>query len=204
MLKQVKNSLKVVSRLIDWNQLFLFTDIVNFTKENFVTSNPLLSESLEVLNSIIHKGMDPQQKLEVIRYLNINEILISILKPDAKIKIDGTIFFKICEIVTNLGSFVKESYLTMKTIVNKGTNQLTNEQNDFFQYTNTIANCTIFISNSILDLSKKFDHNTIFQISDFLNELISYLKNDEYVAAILVKNYLFCSNFCLFLLNLLD
>ena len=173
--------------------LFLFTDIVNFTKENFVTSNPLLSESLEVLNSIIHKGMDPQQKIEVIRYLNINEILISILKPNqnTKIKIDETTFFKICEIVTNLGGFVKESYLTMKTIVNKGTNQLTTEQNEFFQYTNTIANCTIFISNSILDLSKKFDHNTIFQISDFLNELISYLKTDEYVAAILVKKYLF-------------
>ena len=103
-LKQVKNSLKVIARLIDWNQLFLFTEVVNFTKENFITSNHLLSETLEVFNSIIHKGMDSQQKIEVIKYLNINEILISILKPseNVKIKIDETIFFKICEIVTNL------------------------------------------------------------------------------------------------------
>lgn len=156
-----------------------------------MTSNPLLSESLEVFNSIIHKGMDSSQKIEVIKYLNINDILINILKPEINkknIKIDETIFFKICEIVTNLGSFVKESYTTMKNVLNKGNNlgQMSSEQTEFFQNTNNIANCTIFISNYVLDLSKKFDHNTIFQISDYLNELVSYLKNDEYVASILV------------------
>jgi hypothetical protein len=187
-LKQVKNSLKVIARLIDWNQLFLFTDIVNFTKENFLISVPLLSENLEVFNSIIHKGMDYQQKIEVIKYLNINEILISILRPseNIKIKIDETIFFKICEIVTNLGDFVKDSYFSLKKSCTDK-NLFTNEQNDLFQNTNSIANCTIFISNYILDLSKKFDHNTIFQISDFLNELITYLKSDEYVTNILVR-----------------
>jgi len=195
-LKQVKNSLRVIARLIDWNQLFIFTDIVNFTKENFVSSVPLLSESLEVFNSIIHKGMDSHQKIEVIKYLNINEILISILNPteNIKIKIDETIFFKICEIVTNLGSFVRDSYFALKKSVSDK-NPLTNEQNELFQNINAIANSTIFISKYILDLSKKFDHNTIFQISDFLNELISYLKNDEYVTNILVNinffNFLF-------------
>ena len=190
-IKLVKNSMRVIARLIDWNQLHIFTDCVNYITEKLM-NNFLLSESLEVINSIIHKGMDPPQKVEVIKYLKINQILDSILKPNIQaeghqIKMDEGIFFKICEIVSNLGIFSNDSYESFKnSILGIGASEITDEQQAFFLFINEQVNYSIYHTISIINMSRKFDQKSIYQICDFLNGLISSLKNNDYIIDILV------------------
>jgi len=196
--KLVKNALKVVARLIDWNLLNIFTDCVNYITENLITSGNLLSESLEVINSIIHKGMDAPQKVEVIKYLKINHLLDSILRPNSQSengfnvkKIDESIFFNICEIVANLGTFANETYDSFKNIIfSIGVSEITEDQQVFFAFINELANYSIFHCISIINISKRFDQKSIYQISDFLSAMISFLKHNEFIIDLLVFIYL--------------
>jgi len=192
--KLVKNAMKVIARLIDWNLLNLFTDCVNYITENLITSGVLISESLEVITAIIHKGMDAPQKVEVIKYLKINQILDSILRPGNQEpngfnikKIDESIFFSICEIVANLGTFANESYDAFKNIIfSIGVTEITEDQQAFFAFINELANYSIFHSISIINMSRRFNQKSIYQISDFLSAMISFLENNEFIIGLLV------------------
>lgn len=197
----VKSSLKVIARLIDWNLLNIFTECVNYINENLMNSNSsFLGESLDVINSIIHKGMEAPQKVEVIKYLNVNQVLDSILRPvnsssaseNGNIitnkKIDENVFFKICEIVANLGSFANESYGAFKNIIfNINVTEITDEQQAFFGFINELANYAIYHSISIFNIARKFDLKSIYQICDFLGELISFLKTNDFIIEMLVS-----------------
>ncbi len=194
--KLVKNSMKVITRLIDWNLLNLFTDCVHYITNDLINSGSLISESLEVINSIIHKGMDAPQKVEVIKYLQINQIVDSILRPGNQEsngcfntkKIDESVFFSICEIVANLGTFAHESYDSFKNIIfSNAVSEITEEQQAFFAFINELANYAIFHSISIINMSQRFDQKSIYQISDFLSALISFLKNNEFIIGLVVK-----------------
>jgi hypothetical protein len=192
--KLVKNSMKVIARLIDWNLLNIFTDCINYLIDNLITSEVFISESLDVINSIIHKGMDATQKVEVIKYLKINQILDAILRPGNQElngfsvkKIDESIFFSICEIVSNLCTFAHESFDSFKNIITNGVSEITENQQAFFAFINELANYAIFHSISIINISRKFDQKSIYQISDCLSALISFLKNNEFIIGLLVN-----------------
>lgn len=197
--KLVKNSMKVIARLIDWNLLNLFTDCVNYITNDLIACGALISESLEVINSIIHKGMDAPQKVEVIKYLKINQILDSILRSSNQEpngfnvkKIDESIFFSVCEIVANFGTFANESYDSFKNVIfSIGVSEITEDQQAFFAFINELANYAVYHSISIIDMSRRFDQKSIYQISDFLSAMISYLKNNEFIIGLLVLKSLF-------------
>ncbi len=193
--KLVKNSIKVISRLIDWNLLNIFTECVNYITSILIPSRILLSESLDVLYCIIHKGMDAPQKVEVIKYLNINQILDSILRPNNQNengfnikKIDESLFFKICEIVANLGMFGNASYDSFKNIIfAAGVTKISEEQQEFYKFINELTNYSIYHCISIINISRKYDQKSFYEISDFLSNLISFLKNNEFIIDLLVK-----------------
>ena len=54
--KIISNSIKILSQLIDWNDLSLFTDFISILLQNIHNVN-LQSEVLVILNSIINKGI---------------------------------------------------------------------------------------------------------------------------------------------------
>jgi hypothetical protein len=101
--KLIKNSIKVISLLIDWNLLNIFEESVRIITSVLINNPEYENESLEVLNAIIQKGMEPNQKLELIKYLNLNDIIGNFLKNPGKLNENS--LFHICEIVGNIGNF---------------------------------------------------------------------------------------------------
>ena len=72
--KTVKGTLKVLAQLIDWNELALFAEVVQPCKE-FVKVKGYRAGGMTCLGAIVGKGMDPVQKLTVIKQVEFMEVL---------------------------------------------------------------------------------------------------------------------------------
>jgi len=66
--------LKVLSQLIDWNELALFGEFVPFFKE-FVKMKNFRQGAFACLGAIVAKGMSDQDKISVIKNLQFLETL---------------------------------------------------------------------------------------------------------------------------------
>ena len=72
--KTIRGALKVVSQLIDWNELSLFADFVPYFKE-FVKMKNFRQGAFACLGAIVAKGMSDQDKISVIKNLQFLETL---------------------------------------------------------------------------------------------------------------------------------
>lgn len=61
----VKHTLRVLSQLIDWNELKYFGNLLSFFKE-FIKMKKLRSPAFDCLGSIVGKGMSEEEKIQVI------------------------------------------------------------------------------------------------------------------------------------------
>ena len=180
----VIKSIKVIAQLIDWNSLEIFNELLATMLTKLISNGSYLSAILEVLNAVVKKGMEPAMKIDVIKRININTILHSVVKdnniPDAALEISA-------EIVNNIGLFVHESYETIKTniiMLNKGLTLMNGVEisqqscDEALAFTNEQLNfcfqCTIAILNH-----KKFEYKTANQFIDYLSNIITYLKSNE-------------------------
>ena len=75
--KTVKGTLKVLAQLIDWNELTLFEEVVQPCKE-FVKVKGYRAGGMACLGAIVGKGMDPAQKLTVIKQVEFMEVLSTV------------------------------------------------------------------------------------------------------------------------------
>ena len=72
--KTIRGALKVVSQLIDWNELQLFIDFVPYFKE-FVKMKNFRQGAFACLGAIVAKGMSDTDKITVIKNLQFLETL---------------------------------------------------------------------------------------------------------------------------------
>jgi len=160
--KLIKNCIRVVAELVDWNNLNLFADSVKIITENLIGQQNYLCESLEVMNAILSKGMEPMQKLEVVKYLNINEIIDNLFKDGKNINSDSLI--RICEIVATIGNFTVEAFEMVKSIT-KGELQVENNSyspTELFNHVCELANYSLFNAMRILKYSLNIDMKSPF------------------------------------------
>lgn len=181
--KIIKNAIKVTAQLLDWNALNLFSDSIAFINSNLINNSDYQSECLEVLNAVVEKGMEPTQKIEIIKFLDLNKIIEFILKtPD---NIHENSLFNICEIVNNMGNFTIECFEMFKGL--KVQNQMTDEQRDLFNYICELANYALYHSISIINYSFKVEIKICLQLHDFLSNLLNYIKQNEFLCQILLE-----------------
>ena len=69
--KIISKTIKVVAQLIDWNPLEYFNDILNVILTKLISKPKYINECLEVLNSIIKKGMEPNLKIDLLKKLKL-------------------------------------------------------------------------------------------------------------------------------------
>lgn len=72
--KTVRGALKVLSQLIDWNDLAHFVDFVPYFKE-FVKMTNFRQGAFACLGAIVAKGMNDLDKINVIKNLGFLETL---------------------------------------------------------------------------------------------------------------------------------
>lgn len=101
--KIVIKSMKVVSQLIDWNVLNVFNDILIVIFNSLISKQQFQLSSFEIINALVKKGMDINIKLDLIRNLNIQQIIQTILLNNNTKYIDISLCDTICEIINNLG-----------------------------------------------------------------------------------------------------
>ena len=82
--------------------------------KNMISKPKYINECLEVLNSIIKKGMEPNLKIDLLKKLNVNGVIESSLK-NQNISIQA--LENSAEIINNIGNFLIESYETVKDIL---------------------------------------------------------------------------------------
>ena len=180
----VSKAIKVISQLIDWNSLEMFNELITVMLSNLLSKREYLPMILEVLNSVVKKGMEPSMKIDVIKHVNINSILQNVLKDN---NIQEQALEISAEIVNNIGLFVHESYETIKTniiMLNKGLTLMNGVEvsqqscDEALSFTSEQLNfcflCTIAILNH-----KKFEYKTANQLIDYLSNIITYLKSNE-------------------------
>ena len=180
----VVKSIKVIAQLIDWNSLEIFNELIAVMLSSLISKPVYLSVILEVLNSVVKKGMEPSMKIDVIKRININSILHNVLKDN---NIQEQALEISAEIVNNIGLFVHESYETIKTniiMLNKGLTLMNGVEisqqscDEALAFTSEQLHfcflCTIAILNH-----KKFEYKTANQLIDYLSNIITYLKSNE-------------------------
>lgn len=185
--KLIKNSIRVIAQLVDWNNLNLFNDSVTMITGSLINQLEYQPECLEVFNSVINKGMDPNQKLEVIKYLNVNQFIEGILKNTNNLNENS--LFQICEIVSNIGNFTIECFELIKGLTKgeMGSNMNQDQQRELFNYVCELTNYCLYHSITIINYSLKVDVKLALQLCEFISNLTSYLKNNEYIAEVLVE-----------------
>jgi hypothetical protein len=185
--KLVKNSIKAVSQLIDWNVINLFSDIINLIKDSLIHKIEYQSECLETINALIEKGMELNQKLDLMKYLNVNQIIQEIL---SKQKFDSTenSLYVICEIVTNIGNISIECFELVKGLT-KGEFLQTNgvvytaeQQQELFNYICELTNYCLYYSTIIIKYSSKIDLKIALHLCDFISNITSYFKTNPFLA----------------------
>ena len=75
--KSVKGTLKVLGQLIDWNELHYFESLIKPCQE-FVKVKGYRAGALACLGAIAGKGMEPVQKMTLIKQLEFMELLASV------------------------------------------------------------------------------------------------------------------------------
>jgi hypothetical protein len=73
-IKTIRGALKVLSQFIDWNELALFVEFVDYLKE-FVKMTNFREGSFACLGAIVGKGMSENDKISVIKNLLFLETL---------------------------------------------------------------------------------------------------------------------------------
>lgn len=184
--KLVKNSIKAVSQLIDWNLINLFSDVINIVKDSLIHKVEYQAESLELLDALIEKGMELNQKLDLIKYLNVIQIIEEILKK-SKMDCGENSLFVICEIVTNIGNISIECFelvkgLTKGEYVSNGIVYSPDQQNDLFKYICELTNYCLYYSTLIIDFSFKIDMKVALHLCDFISNMTSYFKTNLFLA----------------------
>jgi hypothetical protein len=103
--KFISNCTKVISQLIDWNNLELFIESIYITLK-FLNNEDFQADALLVLNAIVNKGMDVINKLEAIKLFDLLNIIDNLFKIK---NLNESTLFNLCDIVNNLGVFVFHS-----------------------------------------------------------------------------------------------
>jgi len=185
--KLVKNSIKAVSQLIDWNVISLFSDVINLVKEYLIQKIEYQSECLEMINALIAKGMELNQKLDVIKYLNLNQIIEDILK-NQKFDSNENSLYVICEIVTNIGNISIECFELVKGLTKgefvhtNGVVYTTDQQQELFNFICELTNYCFYYSTIIINLSFKIDLKIALHLCDFISNITSYFKSNSFLA----------------------
>lgn len=180
--KLIKNSIKVISLLIDWNLLSIFEESVRMITNVLINNREYENESLEVLNAIIQKGMELNQKLELIKYLNLNEIIGNFLKNPGKLNENS--LFHICEIVGNIGNLLIECFEMVKGVT-KGEQVIPNNNSnpqELFNYVSELTNYILYYSVNIINFAYKIEIKTALHLCDFISTLTTYLKTNTFIA----------------------
>jgi hypothetical protein len=177
--KVVKNAIKIIGQLIDWNNISLFNEPINLIMGNLISNADFQSECFEVLSSLVGKGMEPEHKLEVIRYLNINTLLEGILKYD---NINENTMYNICEIVTQMGNFTIEYFAMLKANKSGYESLLT-------QVIEVVNYCVYHTIKIIESTTKNFEYKTAVQLHDFITEITGFLKTNNNICNLLVISF---------------
>ena len=177
--KIISKTIKVVAQLIDWNPLEYFNDILNVILTKLISKPKYINECLEVLNSIIKKGMEPNLKIDLLKKLNVNGVIESTLK-NQNISIQA--LENSAEIINNIGNFLIESYETVKDIlIHINTSNVSQQEcNAMMSYTNDELNFCFYFTIELFK-HKKFEYKTGNQVIDYLSNVISYLKNNDLI-----------------------
>jgi hypothetical protein len=182
------NAIKVIAELIDWNVLTLFSDIVQYVCSDLIKINDFQSECLDVLNAIVEKGMEPLQKLEIIKFLNLNSLINEIFKNNPQMISENSLFH-ICEIVSNMGNMTIECFNMFNKFKkeNPEGQGLTDEQQAMFNYICEIANYCLFHSVTIISYSTKIEHKIALHLLDFISSITAFFKQNVYLSEILLE-----------------
>ena len=184
--KLVKNTIKAVSQLIDWNLINLFSEIINLVKDSLINILDYQSECLELINALINKGMELNQKCDLIKYLNVINLIEGILKKET-FSSNENILIVICEIVTNIGNIVIECFelvkgLTKGEYVSNGIVYTPDQQQDLFNYICEVANYCLYFTTLVIKFSFKIDLKIALHLGDFISNIISYFKSNPFLA----------------------
>jgi hypothetical protein len=174
--KVVKNAIKVIGQLIDWNNINLFTEPINVIMGSLILSSDFQSDCFEVISYIVGKGMEPENKLEVIKYLNVNALLEEILKYE---NINENTIYNICEIITQMANFTIEYFAILKN--NKTDNNLLNSVIEIINY-------CIYHSIKVIESAKYHEYRPAIQLHEFLSEFIAFLKTNYNICTLVVFN----------------
>jgi hypothetical protein len=171
--KVIKNAIKVIGQLIDWNSINLFTEPITVIMSNLISNTDFQSECFEVISYIVGKGMEPEGKLEVIKYLNVNALLEEILKYD---NINENTMYNICEIITQMANFTVEYFAMLKG---------GKTDNGLLTHVIEVVNYCIYHSIRVIESAKNYDYKTAIQLHDFLTEFPAFLKTNSNICNLL-------------------
>ena len=116
----VYNCLKVLSQLIDWNALNFFEESISICINSLIKYNKYINKCLNVINSLVSKGMTLVEKVMLLDYINYVKIIGGVLSMGIGIgnSTNNTSNFDILDslfvlsdIIQNLGIYLSESLL---------------------------------------------------------------------------------------------
>ena len=168
--KIIQKGIKVISQLIDWCPIVLFEKNIQVILNKLIIKKNYISDCLKVLISIIHKGMKPPLKIEMMNYLKINEIIQNILQK----KQDSQVIELISDLINNIGQFLVECYEYIKEMIK-------NKEQDYEKYYIFTNEELIFCFEVSKEIISKFnyDYKPALELIDYLSNIISYLKSND-------------------------
>ena len=170
--KIINKGIKVISQLIDWCPIVLFEQTLQIILNKLLFKKKYICESIKVLISIIHKGMKPNLKIEIIKNLKINEIIENIFKTKQELQVIELT----SDLINNIGQFLVESYENIKDMIkNKEENY-----EEYFNFTNDELLFCFKLTKEIL-LKLNFEYKPALELIDYLSAIISYFKSNEII-----------------------
>ena len=170
--KIIQKGIKVISQLIDWCPIVLFEKNMQVILNKLIIKKNYISDCLKVLISIIHKGMKPPLKIEMMNYLKINDIIQNILQK----KQDSQVIELISDLINNIGQFLVECYEYIKEMIK-------NKEQDYEKYYIFTNEELIFCFEVSKEIISKFnyDYKPALELIDYLSNIISYLKSNDII-----------------------
>lgn len=105
-------SLKVAAQLIDWNNIQLFEEII-ISSQKILNNTKFTKLILELFSALVNKGMNLNEKINLLKYLDILNLIESFVK-NKKICIEYDCVNALSEMVINLGLYFCESLVLLE------------------------------------------------------------------------------------------
>ena len=170
--KIINKGIKVISQLIDWCPIVLFEQTLQIILNKLLFKKKYICESIKVLISIIHKGMKPNLKIEIIKNLKINEIIENIFKTKQELQVIELT----SDLINNIGQFLVESYENIKDMIK-------NKEENYEEYFNFTNDELLFCFKLTKEILLKFnsEYKPALELIDYLSAIISYFKSNEII-----------------------